>query len=415
MTTPSPLRTAQEAYHRAPRPQTAGGADRPGAARGERGDPAPLEYIAYGPPQAELDGCPEVLATFGDLESEYAALRRGAGLLDAPHRGTLLVTGAERHDFLDRMLTQKLTGVGPGWAGRSFWLNRKGRIEADLLLAESGERIVAALDFHCAARTAASLDEYLFTEEVEVTDASTSLHHLALHGPAAAAALASAAGLESFALDAGEMRPVTVAGIETIVIRNDQTGECGLEIIVPRDDTGPVWQAIVAADEAVGGSRHRVRPIGWHAFNIARIEAGTPLHLIDFGPDNLPHETGVLKDRVSFAKGCYLGQEIVARTENLGRPRQMLVGLRPGKDALPVAGAEVYAPPDQPPEAAGARVGTVTSSTLSPMLGRQPIAFAMVKSDWTAPGSRVVVSADGDLLEATVGPLRLVPSAEERI
>ena len=99
-----------------------------------------------------------------------------------------------------------------------------------------------------------------------------------------------------------------------------------------------------------------------HAFNVARIEAGSPLFLVDFGRQALPHETGLLARRVNFKKGCYLGQEVVARMESLGKPKQRLVALRMQQDRLPVSGAEVHEARD-----GGEAVGRVTSSAPAPM------------------------------------------------
>ncbi len=391
----SPLRKRLAGWprRRVPDPQAA--TDRPGAAQGSQAEPPEIVYLDYtavgdGP----TVGC-ELVATFGDLESEYAAVRRGAGLLDSPHRATIVVTGTDRRDFLNRMLTQELKNLDAGHACRGFWLNRRGRIVADMLLAELGDRLVVDLDVHAAQRAVASLSEFLFAEDVRITDAGDSFHHVAVHGPQAPAVISAATGTPDLP-DEGACE-LLIDGVAVVAARVDQTGEPGFELIMPRPEAEAVWDALLAAGEAIG-QECRVRPIGWHAFNIARVEAGTPLYNIDFGPDNLPHESGVLKDRVSFTKGCYLGQEIVARTENLGRPKQQLVGLRPVRDLLPAAGTEVLAE--------GKPIGVVTSSTLSPMLGRAPIAFAMLRSGHSAPGSVVQLEAEGEQTEAVVGALR---------
>src|SRR5690606_29066413 len=110
------------------------------AATGVRIAPAQLEWIAYGPPIPSAEEGPvgaasesvEIVATFGEFEAEYAAIRRGAGVLDCPQRGTLLVTGADRKEFLQRMVTADLAKLEAGIARSAFWLNRKGRIDADL-------------------------------------------------------------------------------------------------------------------------------------------------------------------------------------------------------------------------------------------------------------------------------------------
>jgi folate-binding protein YgfZ len=200
----------------------------------------------------------------------------------------------------------------------------------------------------------------------------------------------------------------TLAGAPAVLARRDQCGSPGVEILLPRDAAARAWDALVSQHDAADGGKRRARPAGWHAYNIARIEAGTPLQHVDFGSDNLPHETGILAQRVSFKKGCYLGQEVVARMESLGKPKQRLVAMRIAEDALPVAGSPVFERgADGEP---GNPVGTITSSTISPMLGASCVAFAMVKTAHAEPGTVLTVPAEGSRATATVQPsLRFLP------
>ncbi len=398
----SPLRPRHESGISAPRRSAAEAAHRPGAAQGVRLESPRVQYVPWGPdPETSI----ELVASFGDPEAEYAAIRGGAGVMDASHRGTIVVTGADRCGFLDRMLTQDLKDLAPGAVRPSFWLTRQGRIEADLLLVETGDRILADLDIHAAAPCAAGLTGYVFGEDVAIADASDSFHRIAVHGPGAIELCARAAKRE--ALDLGDLHAaaVEIAGASVIAARRDQASAPGIEIFVPHEHALRAWDALLAASEAL----RRARPAGWFAYNTARIEGGTPLFNVDFGPGNLPAETGLLEQRVSFKKGCYLGQEIVARMQHLGRPKQVLVGLRPAADVLPVAGALVFSREDA---ACGPQVGVVTSSTISPMLGASPIAFAMIKSAAAEPGTTVMVSAEGHIVDAAVGGLRFYRGEE---
>ncbi len=395
----SPLRKRIAGWSTPRKPDQETAAGRPGAAQGSRVEPPEVQYVAYGRAgdQTPTAAC-ELVATLGDLEAEYAAVRRGAGLLDSPHRATIRLRGSDRRDFLNRMVTQELKDLDAGTVRQTFWLNRRGRIVADLLLAEMGDHLLACLDVHGAGKAVESLDEFLFAEDVEITEVTDTYHHLALHGPMAAQVIA-VAGDDPDMADLPDLacKAIVVGGNEVAAIRCDQTGAIGFELIMQRVEAEAVWDALLAAGRTLGDGRPRVRPIGWHAFNIARIEAGTPLFNIDFGTDSLVHETSLIAQRVSFTKGCYLGQEIVARTENLGRPKQQLVGLRPDRDLLPNAGAEVV-------DAAGKVVGAVTSSTLSPMLGAVPIAFAMIRQ--AAMESPVRVAAEGELIDAAIVGLK---------
>jgi folate-binding protein YgfZ len=243
----------------------------------------------------------------------------------------------------------------------------------------------------------------VFSEDVEVRDESGAWARIAVHGPEGASLLSNAgaddAALESLNADLRCVR-AAIAGAPAVLVRRDQCGSPGVELLVPVAHAARAWDALVGQHDAAEGGRRRARPAGWHAYNIARIEAGTPLHHVDFGHDSLPHESGVLAERVSFRKGCYPGQEVVARMESLGKPKQRLVALRIAEDALPTAGSPVFERgADGEP---GSPVGVVTSSTLSPMLGASSVAFAMVRTAHAAPGTVLVVPAEGGRATATV-------------
>ena len=399
---PSPLhaRFEQEVLAQAERLQAAvAAAARPGSAETGAFRPA-VAWMPYGPDAA--DACVEMAADLGAPAAEYSAIRRGVGVMDGFTRGTVRVRGTDRVSFLQRMVTQDLKDLKPGEARESFWLNRKGRVQADLLIAEFGEEMLVDLDRFAAAATVEQLRGFLFSEDVQIEDATGTTGRLALHGAAALASL-QALGLPAGMLEQDRSCAVcALGGIAVRAVRRDLAGVPGVELFVAPDAVVPMFDALLAA-----GIPQPVRAIGWHAFNVARIEAGSPLFLVDFGRDALPHETGVLARRVSFRKGCYLGQEVVARMESLGKPKRRLVGVRMQEDRLPVAGAEVHV------EAAGGEtIGAITSSGPAPMLGSACVAFAMLKYASGEPGTRVRVAAEGDWAIGVVQPqLRFLPGA----
>lgn len=407
---------------------------------------AEASFIAYGMPPGtsetarggvdvgEARPAVEVVETFGEIEGEYAALRKGCVMLDQPQRATIEVTGVDRLEFLNRMLTQNLKGMPEGRAARSFWLNRKGRIDADLRLLELGDRTLLDVDVHAAARAAATLAAYIITEDVALADVTPSWHRLALHGPTAIPLLRAVAGQAADALETpGHAATITIASRPVIADRQDAAGETGVELLMRTGDVEAVWHELLEAGgehdgngngAAKPGNGFRLRPAGWHAFNIARVEAGWPVYNIDFGPESLPAETGVLHDRVSFTKGCYLGQEVVARMHALGAPKQVLVALRieeqpsgmphasggaPGP-MQPLTGSPVFLPASREDE--GEIIGAVTSSVVSPMLGGAPIAFAQVRGKWAEAGAELRVGAENRRLKAAVQPsLRFWPKS----
>jgi len=379
----------------------------------------------------------ELVSTFGELELEYAAIRRGCALFDLPHRAVLSVRGEETMDFLNRMLTQRLDDLAPQRARRSFWLNRKGRLESDLRVIRLPDRVLLELDAHAAPKTKETLESYLIVEDVTIEDETTTRHRLSLHGPRAAGLLAACAAGERVApevdeadngdasdtlpgdalttLEEGQVATCVIAGAEVLVDRQDALGVPGYELHMAADDALPVWERLCEVglpeqtdDEAPPKQTpHRLRPAGWHAYNIARVEAGWPLFYVDFGPNTLPHETGVVHDRVSFKKGCFLGQEVVARMESRGAGKQILSAIRmeapvatdePGRPVQPITGEAVL--PGDDPE--GSPIGVVTSSVVSPMLGEAPICFAQVKRTAAQAGAAVLVEAQGSRMPGVV-------------
>ncbi|MFM9995569.1 MAG: YgfZ/GcvT domain-containing protein [Phycisphaerales bacterium] len=386
-------------------------------------DNAGAAAAPWGPAEADV----LVPQAFAELELEYAAIRKTAALFDQPQRGTLVITGADRFAFLNRMVTQELKGFDtPFQCRRTFWLNRKGRIDADLRLIETGDGTIADVDVFAAERARAGLAAFMITEDVAIEDASETYHRLALHGPLAPRIIEAISRVKAGPA-VGDLLPggacvTEIAGCEVIVDRWDALGEIGLELLVRRADAENACRELLAfAHEHEGhasptGSPRpelRLRPAGWRAYNIARIEAGTPIYNIDFGPDSLPHETGVHRDRVSFTKGCYLGQEVVARMESRGHSKRTLVGVRCGPPAAPEGGAGT--PFDRPMPVSGSpifasdapdaeAVGVVTSATLSPMLGAAAIGFAAVKPAQAAAGTTVFVEAEGERVRARVQP-----------
>jgi tRNA-modifying protein YgfZ len=342
----------------------------------------------------------DVVGAFEEVGIEYAAIRKGCVLFDMPHVGTVEVRGSERLAFLNSMITQRVIDLEADLSRRSFWLNRKGRIEADIRLCGREGRVLLSLDRHLAGPTAESLGGFVFSEDAEVVDISSESHRMSLHGVAALAVLAAASGSEEAAsLEPGRNMALQIAGVDVIADREDLTGDPGVELCMPTEHARGVYEELLR----LRADASSVKPAGWFALNTARIEAGQPMFNTDFAGDNLPMETGVIGSRVDFKKGCYLGQEVVARMDARKVRKRGLVALRvmPGQDgqaALPSQGDRVYAADD----VGGSVIGSVTSSTLAPMVSGASVAFAMLRDQETKPGTEVVLSAEGKPARAVV-------------
>lgn len=359
---------------------------------------------AYFLPYGDESCLSSVVETYGDLDMEYAALRKGSVIFDENHMGTIEIKGSERLAFLSNMLTAKVKDQTPGQSRWSFWLNRKGRIDADLRLAETDEGMFVRVDRHLAKATAESLGTFIFAEDAEIIDASDRWHRFAIHGPTALRWVGMIAE-NQLELGQGQNQLIEFEGTKVLIERDDICAEIGLSICVRIEQASGLYERLLAIAEE--HPELKARPSGWMALNAARIEAGTPLFNLDFGSSNLPVESGIIEQRVHFAKGCYLGQEVVARMHARGACNKKVVAIRIEDQRItpehteisqPTTGSQVF----EIGKESETPVGVVTSSTISPMLGAIPIAFAMIKTGHNSPGTELSIIAEGQIVRGVV-------------
>jgi tRNA-modifying protein YgfZ len=399
--------------------------------------PSPLEstfrdaggvLMTYGPsePSDTTQRAPAMVAAFGPLELEYAALRKHAALLDLPILCVIEVKGPDRLDFLNRMLTQELKGLQALEARPSFWLNRKGRVDADMLVVHEDDRTLLLVDVLALRRTMQGIGAYLITEDCTLHDASQELHSIALHGPTVGQLLdLLCAPVKPSTLEPFRAVRAMISGVSVLILRHDTAGVPGYLLIMPTGSTPAVTQALVGAGhdparhEEPGraialrqldrpSSTIRLQLIGWHAYNMARLEAGTPLYNLDFGPESLPNETGVLNSRVSFTKGCYLGQEVVARMHARKAMKQTLVAIK--FYPITTTPEDPYQPVPDPGAAVGfgydpeKLIGTITSAAPSPAHAMAPIAFAQIRTQHADPSLVVATTAGERIIKGVIHP-----------
>lgn len=367
----------------------------------------------------------KIVETFGQFQAEYAAIRQRVAILHEPQRGVLRFTGKDTKDFLHRLTTQDIRGMKGGDSKRTFQLNDKGRIIADVMVHHGDLDTWLEGDRFDLPGVAKLLESRVFSEDMVIEDWRDQRVSISVIGPATLPLLRAMGMEENHPIlnMPGTHHVLHLCGSFVSAYRHDSAGVPGVRLLVPTADAARIHADLIeaagyedapldpladpkAAADAAAARRTglRGRPIGWLAYNTARIEAGYPLYHIDFGSDSLPAETSLLDQAVSFTKGCYLGQEIVARMQHLGHPKRVLVGIRCADDRLPIAGAQVM-------EAGGTQgnvIGAVTSSTLSPMLGSIAIGFASVKWGFHEPGTEVTVAAEGQLVTAKVQGLKFL-------
>jgi len=325
------------------------------------------------------------------------------------------LTGRDRLPFLNNLLTnqtydkQAKTLMAAGHGVYAFLLNAKsGRIIADMNVLELGERTILEMDSRILATVRAELDKYLFGEQVKMTDQTEALHQISLHGPGAESLLSKVLGNEMAKLQPTENWQTQILGAPAIIWRDDPASVPGYQLIIPAESARAVWMQLIAQfGAATDIGKRALRPAGWAAFNAARIEGGRPIFGIDFDETTLPAETAQLERAVSFTKGCYPGQEIVARMHARQQVAKQLVGIRFSDDALPVAGSPIQ-------DDSSNIVGGITSSTISPVLSNIAIAIGLVRKQFVPVGTVLSVPAEGKMRRGVVCPLPFIPNTSEK-
>ncbi|HWO84826.1 MAG TPA: glycine cleavage T C-terminal barrel domain-containing protein [Solirubrobacterales bacterium] len=294
-----------------------------------------------------------------EIDAQYRQLREECGLVERADRGLLVVSGPEAAEYLQGQLTNDTEAIEAGRWIYAALLDRRGHMQADMRALRPGEGPELWLDLEPEGLAAAArhLQMYKIGREVEVVDASDSHTLLSLIGP----------------------RATEVArGVEPPSLRT----ETGVDLLVPVGERDRVRDALLAAGAV------EVSP---EAAEILRIEAGRPRFGAEMGTETMPAEAGIVEQAVSFTKGCYIGQETVARLHYKGKPNRHLRGLR----------LTALAQPGAPLRLGEKEVGTLGSAAVSPALG--PVGLAILRRE-AEPGATVAVGEDGVTAEVVALP-----------
>jgi folate-binding protein YgfZ len=324
-------------------------------------------------------------------EAGYAAARSTAASIDRTHRGRIVVSGRDRASYLQGLFTNDIAALGPGRGCYAAYLTPQGRMITDVWVYELGDVILLELGAAQKDTLLSRLEQFIFSEDVQLGDATETFFSIAIVGPRAAAVVGRLTGVARDRLDAlpphGNLR-AAFAEQPVIVLRIVDTGVAGFELLVEASFGGLIQNAltmdgVVAAGEAVA--------------DMLRIEAGVPLFGRDMNEETIPLEAGLETTAISMTKGCYVGQEVIVRVLHRGHGRvaRKLAGLVVDGSEAPAPGAVVTID--------GRDVGVVTSATVSPALNR-PIALAYLHRDFQEAGT--VVRASG--ATAVVTPLPFV-------
>ncbi|MBI4341132.1 MAG: aminomethyl transferase family protein [Candidatus Omnitrophica bacterium] len=321
-------------------------------------------------------------------DAEYQMLRSGVGLIDYSTQALIEVQGADRAAFLHNLLTNDITRLAPGGGCHAALLTANAKLVAELLVIAEAESIWLMCDALRAPAVAQTLERYHFSEAVTITNHERRQAVLAVQGPHTMAALTQLVGGPVALPQPGDHLQATIEGVPVRLIRWSLAREIGVLCLAAAEEAEALWHLLLQQGLAWG-----MKAVGWEALNIARIEAGVPWFGLDMTEEHLLPETGLEATAVSDTKGCYLGQEVIARLSTYGSVSKRLMGLVVEGTAVPATGDAIVRD--------GEELGRVTSACQSPALGR-PIALGYVKRGGYEPGIRVEILHDSKRLPATV-------------
>lgn len=299
--------------------------------------------------------------------TDYETLRTGAGLIAWDAWGIVEAGGADRIAFLHSLLSNDIKALTPGRSCEAALLTPAGKVLAHLVVFAEADAHWLLVDRSRIETVLNTLNRYLIMEQVTLTDIRTAYAIAALQGPQTQAAVGAVS----------QETVVRLAGFP-VVTKDDRL------LIVPAEQAARIRGRLVQAG---------VAPVGWDTFNTLRIEAGLPWYGIDMDESNLLPETGLEERLVSYTKGCYVGQEVIARLQTYGSVSQKLMGLSIEGNAVPERGDAIMKD--------GEAIGRITSACFSPRLNR-PLALGYLKRPHYEAGTDVQISGG---VTATVAAL----------
>lgn len=314
------------------------------------------------------------------MPTEYEQVTAGAGLVDLAGRTLIEVTGADRALLLHNMCTADVQKLKPGQGCEAFFTDASAKILGHVYFFAEATRIIIETVPGEGERLVSHLDRYIFREDVQLVDRTHDWHEWLMAGAAARAMLEKITDV-TLPVAPLEHREASIAGVPVTIRYVDWTAADGYLLQTSAEQTIEVGAILERAGAFL---------CSMETLDVARIEAGTPLSGIDITHDNLPQEIARESRTISFTKGCYIGQETVARIDALGHVNKLLRLVKFTGNSVPENGTELTAE--------GKAVGKVTSAIFSPKLNA-PLALAFVRRGLDKPGTN---------LESSLGPAEVV-------
>jgi folate-binding protein YgfZ len=327
----------------------------------------------------------ESVASYGATEAEYLALTREAGLIDLSFRSRICLLGSDREKFLHGQVTNDILRLKTGEGTYGALVTAKGKLETDLFAYKLQDELLLDFESGLTEKITDRLSKYIIAEDVQIVDVAPHYSLLSVQGPRATELIANTGLIASLPEKPFIWSKMASPNGDLYVMNNGRYGLPGYDLFVPIADTANIAEQL---------SRF-VKAIGFEACEIARIENAIPRFGVDMDGTNLAPEA-LGENAISYAKGCYIGQEVIARIRTYGQVAKALRLLRLPADLpqLPPRGEKLFKQ--------GKEVGFITSSTSSPKHSAK-VALAYVRKEANAPGESLNIAS-------TEGPLALIIS-----
>ena len=333
----------------------------------------------------------EVVTHYGDRLAEHAALRQAAGVIDLSFRSRLVLTGADRTRLLNGQVTNNVKDLAVGKGCYAALVTNKGKMVSDLNIYLLPDEILLDFEPGLSTKISERFNSYIIADDVQVIDAAPHYGMVSVQGPKAWMVVEKL-GLE-FALPAKPFHSTRVKDEtlgELYCMNQARTGTNGFDLFVPINSMAAVTDKLIAGARELGGG-----PCGWVALETARMEAGIPRFGAEMDETNLPPETGLESTAISYTKGCYIGQEIIARIRTYGQVAKALRGLQFADSAseLPRKGDKLFHGDKE--------VGYVSSAVHSPTLNDN-IGMGYVRREYNAVGTELQARTQSGPVKVTV-------------
>ena len=337
----------------------------------------------------------EVVSDYGDPQAEHAALRTAAVVVDLGFRGRICLLGEDRVRLLNGQVTNDVKSLAPGRGCHAAFCSPKGRLVADVYIYALAQELLLDFEPGLTGSLMERLEHHIVAEDVQVVDVAPHYGLLTVQGPKAANVVQA---LELFHALPTEPLSLVHHSDPTLgdvyAVNRSRAGFPGIDLFVPTDALGAVLDKLAAAARDMGG-----RLAGFTALEWARFEAGIPRFGVEMDETHLPPEAGLDRDAISYTKGCYTGQETIARVRTYGSVTKALRGLKLPADlpGLPAKGTKLFRD--------GREVGQIMSSLRSPAHSKN-LALGYVRKECNQVGTELRL---GDPAAAAVAVIVALP------